>query len=255
MGVDERLPLALVIHGGGFNSGSKNNCKIIEDALEVASRGYRTIAINYPMCGAYWSYVDKSLPVPDFGTVAGSGWHAWDADEPLYPPALGQQDEQCKWGAAHPNAHPEQYKQAAEEASLAGRYAMQFAQNKAEEWGIDVDQTICHGTSAGAVTCYEMLLFTTTVRYKQYVSGLPSLPELDELKVDVAAGRAGALTFPLGRNVTQETVDVMSPSAAVYDLHGVDDRPDRKCAIPYGCPGGVWRSSLPHRSARGRSFP
>jgi len=221
---DELLPLALVIHGGGFNSGSKNNCKIIEDSLEVASRGYRTIAINYPMCGAYWSHVDKEFPVPEFGTVQGSGWYAWDADKPLYPPALGLQDEQCKWGGAHPGAHPDQYNQAAEVANLAGRYAMEFAHNKAQEWGIDVDSTICHGTSAGAITCYEMVLFDTTIRYRLNVSGIPSsIPELDDLKVDVAAGRAGALSFPMGRNVTQDTVDTMSPHAAVYNLHGVDD--------------------------------
>merc|ERR1712176_641785 len=47
--------------------------------------------------------------------------------------------------------------------------------------------------------------------------------DLDELKVDVAAGRAGALTFPAGRNVTQDTVDTMSQYAAIYDLHGVLD--------------------------------
>jgi len=220
---EEELPLALVIHGGGFNSGSKNNCKIIEDSLEFASRGYRTIAIEYPMCGVYWSHVDKNLPIPDFGTVEGSGWHDWDADEPLHSPGLGEQDDQCQWGAAHPGAHPEQYKQAAEVANLAGRYAMEFAHDKAQEWGIDTDRTVCHGSSAGASSCNEIVLFDTSIRYKQEVSGLPSSTDLDQLKVDVAAGRAGALTFPLGHNVTQDTVDTMPPYAAIYDLHGILD--------------------------------
>jgi len=223
----ELLPLALVIHGGGFNSGSKNNCKIIESAREVASRGYRTIAINYPMCGTYWSYVNPADPVPDFGSEENenSGWHAWDADEPLYPPYIGQQDEQCNDGAASSKAHPEQYKQAVEVANRAGRYAIEYAHNRSIEWGIDVDKTICHGASAGAVTCYEMLLFNTTVQYKPNKSGLPLLPpELDELQVDVAAGRAGGLSVgPDIRGVTQETVDAMSPLAAVYDLHGDKD--------------------------------
>ena len=217
---NENLPLALVVHGGGFNSGSRNNCKIIESAREFAARGYRTIAIDYPMCGAYWKTVSPDEPVPTFdGSGQRGGWYDWDADTPLYP--LGQQDPQCQFGGASSNTHPEQYAQAAEVANRAGRYAIQFAHSKADEWKIDIDRTVCHGSSAGAITCNEMFLFNTTVRHKPEVTGLSIKPELDQYKIDVAAGRAGGL---LGiRPVTQETVDAMATNAAMYNLHGTED--------------------------------
>lgn len=220
---DELLPLALIIHGGGFNSGSKNNCKIIESAREFAARGYRSIAIDYPLCGAYWKYVDPTKDVPPFGSNEG-GWHAWDATDPLYPPYIGQQDPQCNNGGASANVHPEQYAQAAEVANRAGRYAIQYAHSQAEKWAIDVEKIVCHGASAGAISCYEMFLFNTAVRYKPENTGLPLETDLDNIKVDVAAGRAGGLTIPPEvRAVTQETVDSMSPGAAIYNLHGTED--------------------------------
>jgi len=218
----ELLPLAVVIHGGGFNSGSKNNCKIIESAREFAARGFRTIAINYPMCGAYWTYVDPDEPVPLFDdTSSEGGWYDWNAESPLNPPYIGQQDPQCKKGAAHPKTHPEQYAQAAEVANRAARYAIQYAHKKANKWKIDVEQTVCHGGSAGALSCYEMFLFDTTVQYKPTTTGLPLEPDLDQIKINVAAGRAGGLTP--ARGVTQATVDAMVPGAAIYDLHGTED--------------------------------
>eukprot|EP00547_Thalassionema_nitzschioides_P001532 CAMPEP_0194207418 /NCGR_PEP_ID=MMETSP0156-20130528/6169_1 /TAXON_ID=33649 /ORGANISM="Thalassionema nitzschioides, Strain L26-B" /LENGTH=774 /DNA_ID=CAMNT_0038934179 /DNA_START=650 /DNA_END=2971 /DNA_ORIENTATION=+ len=218
---DEFLPLAIVIHGGGFNSGSKDNCKIIESAREFASRGYRTIAINYPLCGAYWNGTDVNEDVAPFGS---GPWHAWDAEEPLYPLGVGQQHPQCKKGAASRQAHPEQYMQAQEVANRAARYAIQYAHSRAEEWGIDVERTVCNGASAGAVTCYEMFLFNTTVSFRPESTGLEPVLELDQIKINVAAGRAGGLsTPPEVRAVTDETVAVMAPGAAIYDLHGDED--------------------------------
>ena len=109
-------------------------------------------------------------------------------------------------------------------ANRAGRYAIQYAHGMAEEWGIDVDRTVCYGNSAGAVSCYEMLLWDTTVRFKPNTTGLPLEPELDAFKIDVAAGRAGGLAVPREvRAVTQETVDAMLPTAALYDLQGQKD--------------------------------
>merc|ERR1712232_766022 len=56
------------------------------------------------------------------------------------------------------------------------------------------------------------------------VTGLPILPELDNIKINVVAGRAGGLTVaPEVRGVTQDTVDAMAPGAAIYDLHGDND--------------------------------
>jgi len=219
-GPDELLPLAVIIHGGGFNSGSKNNCKQFEAARVFAARGYRAIAINYPMCGAYWKGVDVGEDVPDFGT-SDQGWHAWDADTPLYPNQIGQQHEQCFFGAAHSNTHPEQYAQAAEVANRAARYAILYAHDNAAEWGIDVDQTVCYGGSAGAISCTETFLFDTNVRYRPEISGLPIDPNLDQVKINVATGRAGGLLRI--RNVTQEIVDAMPPNAAAWDLHGDED--------------------------------
>jgi len=219
---DEILPLALIIHGGGFNTGTKNNCKIFESAREFASRGYRAIAINYPLCGAYWNGTEFDEDIPPFGSSE-RGWHAWDADTPLYPLYTGMQHPQCDKGGASSNTHPEQYAQSQEVANRAGRYAIHYAHSQAETWAIDIAQTVCHGASAGAITCYEMFLFNTTVRYKPENTGLPLDPEIDQMKVNVAAGRAGGLIIPEVRAVTQETVDAMAPGAAVWDLHGSDD--------------------------------
>jgi len=109
-------------------------------------------------------------------------------------------------------------------ANRAARYAIQYAHSRAEEWGIDVERTICNGASAGAVTCYETFLFNTTVRFRPDNTGLEPVPELDQIKINVAAGRAGGLSIPPEvRAVTDETVAAMAPGAAVYDLHGDED--------------------------------
>mmetsp|Transcript_37012 Transcript_37012/g.40882 ORF Transcript_37012/g.40882 Transcript_37012/m.40882 type:complete len:485 (-) Transcript_37012:115-1569(-) len=217
----ELLPLAVIIHGGGFNSGSKDNCKIVESAREFASRGYRSVAISYPLCGAYWNGTNVTENITAFGSDG--PWHAWDAEEPLYPPGVGQQHPQCIKGASSSRAHPEQYAQSHEVANRAARYAIQYAHSRAEEWGIDVEQTVCNGASAGAITCYEMFLFNTTVRFRPQNTGLEPVPDLDQIKINVAAGRAGALVSPEVRAVTEDTVAAMAPGAAVYDLHGDED--------------------------------
>ena len=66
----ERLPLAVLVHGGGFTGGTR--CAMNELASQYAERGFRAATISYPVCGHY--------------VLEGEDLLAWDAEEPRVAP-------------------------------------------------------------------------------------------------------------------------------------------------------------------------
>lgn len=201
------LPLAVIIHGGGFIGGDKNANE--NWAIDWANRGYRAININYPLCGHYWQGADNQQ-------------HPWDATEPQ---PLETQHPDCDEG--HPEGTPVWFAWHKQEvASRAARYAIKWAHDRANAgmFAIDTATTVCHGSSAGSVTCLETFLYNTTVSYAnavaqeaeaQQVNLLTSEPDLDYIKIDAHIG----MSFGDHRNLTQQTVDAMAPGASAYVMH------------------------------------
>jgi hypothetical protein len=207
---DDVLPLAVIIHGGGFIGGDKNSNE--NWAINWANRDYRAININYPLCGNYWQGADNQQ-------------HPWNAAEPLETQHLN-----CTEG--HPRGAPEWFAWHKQEvASRAARYAIKWAHDRAnaDEFAIDTATTVCHGSSAGSVTCLDTFLFNTTISYanaaapaEQEAGGLPQQanllmpnPDLDYIKID---GHIG-MSFGDQRNLTQETVDAMALKSSAYVMH------------------------------------
>jgi len=98
---------------------------------------------------------------------------------------------------------------------------MKFLHDRAAMIKIDTSKTVCHGDSAGAITCYASLFFNTTrIKHPNITNALVPDPDLDQYKINVAAACAGG--FDTSMNVTQDSID-LAPGAAVWDLHGTED--------------------------------
>ena len=178
----------------------------------TSSHSEGAININYPVCENYWQ-------------GAANQQHPWNATAPLETT-----HPNCAEG--HPAGTPlwfVWYKQ--EVASRAARYAIKWAHDRANAgaFAIDTATTVCHGSSAGSITCLDAFLFNTTVSYanavapaEQDAEGFPQqvnllVPnaDLDYIKID---GHIG-MSFGDHRNLTQETVDAMAPNASAYIMH------------------------------------
>ena len=51
-----KRPVIVVMHGGGFTGGDKQDVDQITYATRMASRGYVVLSINYRLTGDYWSW-------------------------------------------------------------------------------------------------------------------------------------------------------------------------------------------------------
>lgn len=206
-------PLVVMVHGGGFNSGSRTNRKWPGQAAMFVERGFRVANIDYPLCPDYF----------DTRTIEEGELMAWDGTQPIEPPGSSM----CNNMASPRNRLPDEIKGTMVEiATRSVRLAIHYMHTggRAAQYQIDTTRTVCYGESAGAVTCAEAWLFNTSViSFPDQTNALEPDPVLNQYTVDVAAGISGGFTAGLVRPVTQETVDAMSPNSAVWDLHGDDD--------------------------------
>lgn len=113
-----RRPAAVVIHGGGFVSGSRQNAQLVELAQHFASRGFVSISIDYRLAG-------------DHGTLP-DAWLA-AANNPTMP---AERQEQAK---------------ALYAAGRDAKAAVRWLHANAASLGVDPDHIAVMGGSAGAI--------------------------------------------------------------------------------------------------------
>jgi len=122
-GVPPALPGLLLIHGGGFTSGSRSQAQLVEIAEELASRGYVVASIDYRLLG------DDPILSPGFEAMLG------DASNPSSPTAR---------------------------AAIAGiedaLAAHQWLIANATSWSIDPSRIAVGGGSAGAIIAVELAI-------------------------------------------------------------------------------------------------
>jgi len=207
--VDDDAPLALLIHGGGFVGGDKADMAV--EAAAFAARGFRAVSINYPLCKDMFDHTTQAL-------------HPWNSTNPT-----DGNNSDCLGVASGTDNLPAEIRGSlAGPASRAARLAIQYMHTggRATQYQVDTSKTVCHGASAGAITCYGTLFWNTTIiAYPNITNALVPDPVLDQYHINVAAARAGGIQPGNEHivNVTQETVDAMAPGAAVWDLHGDND--------------------------------
>jgi len=212
----EALPLAVIVHGGGFKNGARYGSNNKAWAQKFASRGFNVINIDYPLCKHYWDGTVEQL-------------HTWDASAPVSDPDAGDTMCQKPRGAGIPDYV---YASGVEIANHATRAAIQFAHSRAQDFNIDTTETVCIGGSAGAITCHDTALWNSTISvFSDANAGLipddavnpfmPGYEQLDQFKINVALGFSGGTPTPKDfRNVTQQTIDAMAPGAALWNKHG-----------------------------------
>jgi hypothetical protein len=206
--VDTDQPLMIVVHGGGFVGGDKANEEYF--ARLFAERGFRVVNINYPLCRHFFDHSTEAL-------------HPWDAAQPT-----NGDNSLCVGVASGTDNLPEEIRGSlAGPASRAVRQAIKYmhTDGRAAQYRVDTSKTVCHGSSAGATTCYVTLFWNTTlVSYPNITNALVPDPDLDQYNINVAAAKAGSIGGLMsGQYVTQDTVDAMAPGAAIWDLHGDAD--------------------------------
>ena len=111
VGGPARHPAMVVIHGGGFHSGTSRNDAFVDHARFFAARGWVAFSINYRLDGDY-GYIPASWPPP--------------------PPGEGDQ-----WYAIYA-------------ASRDAKAAVRWVHAHAAEYGVDGDHVAALGGSAGA---------------------------------------------------------------------------------------------------------
>ena len=52
----DKRPVVVVMHGGGFVGGDKQQDSIVTYATELTMRGYAVVSINYRLTGRHWSW-------------------------------------------------------------------------------------------------------------------------------------------------------------------------------------------------------
>ena len=196
----EKRPLAIIVHGGGFKTGSK--CSNTKLAAIYMARGYRTASINYPLCADYFD---------------GTGLHEWGATAPLSgdPPSACVSD-----------AKPDYVEAAqAEIASRAVQEAVAYLHARADELHIDTSKTVCHGSSAGAYTCSQTLFINSAMAAQNLApfaadvsieTHLP--PAHDEIRLNVGLTLSGSLLTTSGTTLTQAHIDAMAPGGGWWGM-------------------------------------
>ena len=132
--VPDLLPGMILIHGGGFRNGSKNNQNMIQTANYFASRGYVVSTINYRL-------IDEENPLLDPAVEAGPFAVFPPTDPADYVEwALDPINESLRISNAANAAH--------NDASAFANFI--FAGN---DWDfVDTSRVAIMGTSAGAIT-------------------------------------------------------------------------------------------------------
>jgi len=119
--VPENRPAVLLIHGGGFTTGSRFAFQLIEACTQLARRGYSCVSIDYRLAG------DDPIIAPDFTPIEYIGMISGLA----YPTALAAAVED-------------------------GWAAYEWIQTNAQSLGIDPERIAIGGKSAGAITALYM---------------------------------------------------------------------------------------------------
>ena len=206
---DNDQPLALLIHGGGFQGGDKAQMAV--DATRFAERGFRAVSINYPLCRDMFDHITQAL-------------HPWNTAQPT-----NNDNSDCQGVAFGTDNLPDEIRKSLPgPATWAARLAIKYMRTggRVDRHHVDTSKTACNGASAGAITCYMTLFFQTTIiSFPAMTDALVPDPDLNQYGITVAAARAGGI-IPGNEDiasVTQETVDAIAPGAAVWDLHSDAD--------------------------------
>lgn len=198
---EERLPLAVLVHGGGFTGGTR--CAMNEIMSLYAERGFRAATISYPLCADY--------------VLDGEPLLAWDAEEARIapdPPGI-KNKAPCAAQADSPDEIP--IMPSPIPPARAIRAAIKYLHDHAKQYGIDTSQTVCHGASAGAYACTHAEAYNTTGMEALYTADIFGADvALDEVSISVVVAMTGGLF--VGKNLTREHADAMSPGGALYNI-------------------------------------
>ena len=55
----DKRPVVVVMHGGGFTGGDKQDKDQVRYAYELSTRGYAVVTINYRLTGDAWTWVSQ----------------------------------------------------------------------------------------------------------------------------------------------------------------------------------------------------
>lgn len=55
------LPTAVVVHGGSFDAGDKTWAGDVQMAMELATRGFAAVSINYRLTGDFWTWESEQM--------------------------------------------------------------------------------------------------------------------------------------------------------------------------------------------------
>lgn len=226
-------PVIIVVHGGGFTSGSRDQDNIVTWAQYFARMGYIVASIDYPLAADYW--VNGAL-VPWATDVVGASDDCVAqirAVHDQYCAGLtGQACSMClgprnttNWDRVPARCHSRANLQAVcddpgvkpphwvlpvEEdiAVRAVRTAIRHfdaAPAPAAGLSADMSRVGCFGTSAGAITCHAALVLDTNIT------------ELNAHRPNVSVGLSGCIR----RDITG--APPAAQGAAAWEMHGTAD--------------------------------
>lgn len=210
-------PVAIMVHGGGFQTGDKAQDDDLGSQQAVfGSMGYWCVCINYPLkfdmlkelgnptarnMAKYWDVSDWSSRVKAWGLTDSGSWQV--EEKALYD------------DLANGNA-PQEFRLAQHEAANravreAIKYLAQTNDNdNSKAWykKMDLSRIVCVGGSAGAITCQNTVLKDSSA------SGLSSY------RPTVSLGWSGAMQV-----VDCAYVSSVSGGAAIFAAHStLDDK-------------------------------
>ena len=193
-GAGENKPAIILIHGGGFVGGGRQQSQIVNMAQYFASRGWAVFSIDYRLAG-------------DLGTVP-QQWLDVISALPLNPVEAVQ-------GMAIYPAH--------RDAKAATRWIVSHA----DEYGINTDYLTIGGGSAGAITAIGISV-TESEAYLEEISLLVD-PTLSTTHTDVTYNVKTILDF-WGSKISVDALQIIygidsfdSDDPPLFIAHGTED--------------------------------
>jgi hypothetical protein len=164
-GNDAKRPLLLIIHGGAFLEGSKNDPSIQYLCKQFARRGYVTASISYRL-----GFVSDEI--------------AWNCNYPNYKCVFAT--DTAEWIRSYYRAVQD------------GKGALRFLVNRYQQFNIDTTHIFVAGESAGAFTAMGVSLLDTSIERPSQTFAIADAPRPSNNASDCsyATGKTFGTTIP-----------------------------------------------------------